>query len=137
MSQSPKRPQPANPAVSELRAIKQELSAIRRDLKTVQSESTNESSPERSSVGAIILKIVLGFVAVIVFFTLLQAGDDMATLKSRAGNTVAEAFYQAMGGFVNGLSFFFSATLIYFAYSVPPVGFFPSKRKKKGTTNKS
>jgi hypothetical protein len=47
----------------------------------------------------------------------------MTALRSEAGTSLAEVYYQSMGTFIMGLSFFLGATLLYFAYSISPKGF--------------
>ena len=123
---------PPNPAIAELQAIRKEVAMLRRDLNSQKNlppvDETISPKEKRVPVGAAIFKIVLGLAALLSFLTCNSAGSKMQALETTAGTTVAEAYYQAMGSFVVGFSFFLGATLLYFAYSVPPAGFELTKK---------
>ena len=79
-----------------------------------QGEVKNNVSNERnteSNQGAPLIRLVLYIVAIIViimFFngagTIAEASDKMLTLRSVSGETVAEAYYQYYGRFLEGLA---------------------------------
>lgn len=123
----PDQRMPPNPAIAELQAIRQELITLRRDFNSQKlTQPIDEKiSPKENQIplGGAVFKVVLGLAALSSFLVCNSAGSKMTALESTAGTTVAEAYYQAMGSFVVGLSFFLGATLLYFAYSVPPMGF--------------
>lgn len=71
---------------------------------------SNERKIE-SNQGAPLIRLVLYIVAIIViimFFngagTIAEASDKMLTLRSVSGETVAEAYYQYYGRFLDGLA---------------------------------
>ena len=79
-----------------------------------QGEVKNNVSNERnteSNQGAPLIRLVLYIVAIIViimFFngagTIAEASDKMLSLRSVSGETVAEAYYQYYGRFLEGLA---------------------------------
>lgn len=90
-----------------------------------------KASEETITNSAVVMKLMLGLCGLLTSFMCFVAGAAMQSLRSQSGNTVAEAYYQATGRFVIGLSFFVGPLLIYFAYSVPPVGFDLSNKRNK------
>lgn len=79
-----------------------------------QEEVKNDISNEKkvgSNQGAPLIRLVLYIVAIIViimFFngagTISEASDKMLSLRSVSGETVAEAYYQYYGRFLEGLA---------------------------------
>lgn len=61
----------------------------------------------RKSLGVII--IIIGILAGLLFLTagiqMNQTADNMKRLRSQAGTSLAEYYYQEVGGLTNGLSF--------------------------------
>jgi len=93
--------------------------------------AVSKTSEETVTNSAVAMKLMLGLCGLLASFMCFAAGAKMQSLQSQSGNTVAEAYYQAMGGFVIGLSFFVGPLLLYFAYSIPPTGFDLSKKNNK------
>lgn len=135
----PAKGMPANPSLMELKAIRQELALLRRDWQTQQKTppiADKPPEPEKVPLGAAIFKVVLGIAGILSFLYCNSAGSKLVNLRSELGTTVAEVYYQEMGTFLIGLSFFLGLTLFYFAYSVPPVGFELTRLKAIGKASK-
>lgn len=126
---------PSNPAIAELQAIRQELGKLRQDFNSQNEPSPSKVDPEVSfSRESTILKVGLWLCGFMSFYFCKSAGSEMTGLKSIAGGTLAEMYYQSMGTFATGLSFFLAGTLFYFGYLVPPVGFSTRPKQKNITT---
>jgi len=117
-----------NPAITELQNIKQELVKLRQDFnkqvtKSVDSSSSFKDQKDSISRPAVILKLILWISAFFAASGTLSAGSEMSAISSVSGTSVAEVYYQSMGKFLTGFSFFLGAILIYVGYVVTPVGF--------------
>jgi hypothetical protein len=81
----------------------------------------NQTTPNIKT--AIAVKSMLFFCGVLSTLICMTSGCEMQSIRSESGNSVAEVYYQKMGTFAVGLSFFVGPLLIYFSYSISPVGF--------------
>lgn len=98
---------------------------------TKNEESLAIQKPEVTvAIAATVMKVTLGICGLLASVSCWDAGSRMQSIESQSGNSVAEAYYRAMGHFVFGLSFFVGPMLIYFSYSIPPQGFDLPKKKK-------
>jgi hypothetical protein len=89
-------------------------------LKSLEEQKKLETQPMRKEIKheytafGILLRFCGTISAIICFF----AGFSMNSIQSIAGNSVAEAFYNAFGIFVIGLAFFIVPLLFGIAYLI-------------------
>ena len=78
------------------------------------------------SISQIIMGIVTALLGAISFFIVLLAGLDLSEIRSKAGNSIAEAFYQGIGSVMIGLALLILLVTVYCVYSI-----FSKKTSKK------
>lgn len=81
----------------------------------------NQTTPNAKT--AVVVKSMLFFCGVLSTIICMTSGCEMQSIRSESGNSVAEVYYQKMGTLAVGLSFFVGPLLIYFSYSISPIGF--------------